>query len=79
MFIELIIMPNQKSIIAKMEESILKSTKPKYIDSLEEYAVDVTFKKAGKTELVLVSPDGEEMVFLINVPSQTYYEVERIK
>ena len=50
-----------------------------YIDSLEEYAVDVTFKKAGKTELVLVSPDGEEMVFLINVPSQTYYEVERIK
>ena len=36
MFIELIIMPNQKSIIAKMEESILKSTKPKYMDSLEE-------------------------------------------
>lgn len=50
-----------------------------YLDSFDEYAVDVTFKKAGKTELVLVSPDGKEIVYLINVPSQTYYEVERIK
>ena len=32
----LVIMPDQKSIIAKIEEAILKSTKPKYMDSLDE-------------------------------------------
>ena len=44
----------------------------KYEDSLEAWKVHAEFKKAGKTEFVLESPDGEKTKFDIYIRRDTY-------
>ncbi len=45
---------------------------------LEDYIVEAEFKKTGKTEFILESPDGEKTIFDINIRRDTY-SVEKIK
>ncbi len=43
-----------------------------YEKSIESYSVKADFRKAGKTELILESPDGEKMYFDINIKIDTF-------
>ena len=43
-----------------------------YEENIEDYMVNAEFKKQGKTEVVMVSPDGEETVYEIDIKSDTY-------
>ena len=38
-----------------------------YIESIESWAVHADFRRAGKTEFILESPNGERKVFEINI------------
>ncbi len=49
-----------------------------YIDSVESYAVNVSFTKTGKTKLILKSPGGEEFVYELNVERYSY-DIHRIE
>ena len=44
----------------------------KYNDSFEDWMVHAEFKKGGKTEFVLESPDGEKRVFDITIEMNKY-------
>lgn len=44
----------------------------KYEDALEDWVLNVTFKKAGNTELVLESPNGEKTMFDVTIGYDTY-------
>ena len=43
-----------------------------YEEHIEDYMVNAKFKKQGKTEVILVSPDGVETVYEIDIKSHTY-------
>ena len=49
----------------------------KYEDSIEAWMVHAEFKKSGKTEFVLESPNGEKKVFDINIKRDTYSVEEK--
>ena len=44
----------------------------KYEPNIEDWVIHAEFKKAGKTELVLESPDGKKKVFDISIKRDTY-------
>ena len=44
----------------------------KYLDSIESYIVHAEFKKEGKTEFVLESPDGNKIIFKIHIKRDSY-------
>ena len=44
----------------------------KYIESIESWMVHAEFKKAGKTEFVIESPDGEKRTYDITIRRDTY-------
>ena len=48
-----------------------------YEDAIEEYMVNAEFKKAGNTELILESPDGEILKFDVTVKDNTYDIVKK--
>ena len=43
-----------------------------YIESIEAYALNVRCKKAGKTKVILKSPDGIEKVYDVTIKNNTY-------
>ena len=43
-----------------------------YDNSLEDYMVNAEFKKAGQTEFIVESPNGEKTVFKIKIEKNTY-------
>ena len=49
----------------------------KYEPGIEDWLIHAEFKKAGKTEIILESPDGEKMVFDITIKRNTYSIKER--
>ena len=49
----------------------------KYEPGIEDWLVHAEFKKAGKTEIILESPDGEKTVFDITIKRNTYSINER--
>ena len=44
----------------------------KYEDGIEDWLLNAEFKKAGKTEVIIESPDGEKTVFDITIKKNTY-------
>ncbi len=48
-----------------------------YEEAIESYMVHAEFKKAGKTEFVLESPNGEKTTFEIDIKRDTYDVVEK--
>ena len=46
-----------------------------YMESIEDYAVDADFVKTGETQLILTSPEGEEMVFQLSIERDSF-EIE---
>lgn len=44
----------------------------KYVDSIESYMVHADFKKNGKTELIVETPDGEIKEYNLNIEMNTY-------
>ena len=44
----------------------------KYEQGIEDWMVHAKFKRAGKTEFVLESPDGKKTVFDISIQRNTY-------
>ncbi len=46
--------------------------KIRYDEGLEDYLVHVDFKKAGKTQFILESPDGKKKVYDLNIKRDTY-------
>lgn len=48
-----------------------------YEDSIETWLVHADFKKSGKTEFVLESPNGEEKVFDLSIRRDTYTVLEK--
>ena len=51
----------------------------KYEDGIETWMVHAEFKKSGKTEFVLESPDGEKTTFDITIRRDTYSVKEKSK
>ena len=49
----------------------------KYESGIEDWLIHAEFKKAGKTEIILESPDGEKTVFDITIKRNTYSINER--
>lgn len=49
----------------------------KYEPGIEDWMVHAEFKKAGKTEFVLESPDGKKTLFDITIKKDTYFVKER--
>ena len=49
----------------------------RYEKGVEDWFVHADFKKAGKTEFVLESPDGEKTTFDITIKRDTYKVVEK--
>ena len=49
----------------------------KYEEGVEDWFVHADFKKAGKTEFILESPDGEKTTFDITIKRDTYKVVEK--
>lgn len=43
-----------------------------YEDAIEDYMVNAEFRKSGKTEVVLVAPDGKETVYEIDIKEHSY-------
>ena len=43
-----------------------------YEDGIEDYMVNAEFRKSGKTEVVLVAPDGKETVYEIEIKDHSY-------
>ena len=43
-----------------------------YNDSLEDWLLNANFKKAGKTEVIIESPNGEKTVYDINIRRDTF-------
>lgn len=43
-----------------------------YMESIEDYMVQVNFRREGKTVLVLESPDGEKMEYDLSIKRDTY-------
>ena len=48
-----------------------------YEDSIETWLVHADFKKSGKTEFVLESPNGEEKIFDLSIRRDTYTVLEK--
>ncbi len=48
-----------------------------YIESIESWMVHAEFKKAGKTEFVLESPDGEKREYSLTIRRDTYSVKEK--
>lgn len=44
----------------------------RYIDSIETYMVHADFKRYGKTELVVETPDGEKIEYNVKIEMNTY-------
>ena len=44
----------------------------KYLNSIEDYVVHADFKKAGKTILILESPNGEKKEYNLSIDKNTY-------
>jgi hypothetical protein len=49
----------------------------KYEEGIETYMVHAKFKKAGKTEFVLESPNNNKKVFEITIEQDTYIVKEK--
>lgn len=43
-----------------------------YEDGIEDYMVNAEFRKSGKTDVVLVAPDGKETVYEIEIKDHSY-------
>ena len=44
----------------------------KYEEDIDENLLNAKFKKAGKTEIIIESPDGNKTIFDITIKRDTY-------
>ena len=49
----------------------------RYESGIEDWKVHAEFKKAGKTEFILESPDGQKTIFDISIRRDTYTVEEK--
>ena len=49
-----------------------------YMDSIENYMIEANFKREGKTDLVIESPDGKKEEYKVSIKRDTY-KVEKNK
>ncbi len=61
---------------AYIEDESLGSVRIAYDENTKSYVVRGSFENTGDTELVLVSPDGEETVYDLKVENYSY-EISR--
>lgn len=57
---------------AYLTDESFGDVKIRYESGLEDWVVDAAFRKAGNTEIVVESPDGEKEVFEIQIERSTY-------
>lgn len=49
----------------------------KYEEGIEDWLVNTKFRKAGKTEVILESPSGEQTIFDITIKMDTYHMTKK--
>lgn len=57
---------------AYLEDSSFGKLSIKYVDSIESYCIYASFKKPGKTKVILESPNGNKQYFNIHIGKMTY-------
>ena len=54
---------------ARLSDDKFGTVSIEYNKNLETYELDARFKRAGKTDLIIESPDGDEYIFETNIKS----------